>query len=184
LLKDLKGTKNGKVENIRRNMSELVDRASQSVRVVAEHLRPAALGLGITSALKKLTDEFRKHSGVSCTLHLTEELIDLDEDQTVAIFRIVQESLTNVARHAHASRVSVALSQAAENLVVEVSDDGKGFESTEAAKNKTFGLLGMGERAAVLGGRIDITSAPQKGTVVRVWLPIKQNKAYCSQYFD
>jgi signal transduction histidine kinase len=115
---------------------------------------------------------------------LTEELIDLDEDQTVAIFRIVQESLTNVARHAHASRVSVALSQAAENLVVEVSDDGKGFESTEAAKNKTFGLLGMGERAAVLGGRIDITSAPQKGTVVRVWLPIKQNKAYCSQYFD
>jgi signal transduction histidine kinase len=184
LLKDLKGNRNGKVENIRRNMSELVDRASQSVRVVAEHLRPAALGLGITSALKKLTDEFRKHSGVSCTLHLTEELIDLDEDQTVAIFRIVQESLTNVARHAHASRVSVALSQAAEDLIVEVSDDGKGFDSTEAAKNKTFGLLGMGERAAVLGGRIDITSAPQQGTIVRVCLPIKQNEEYSSLYFD
>jgi signal transduction histidine kinase len=174
LLKDLKGNRNGKVENIRRNMSELVDRASQSVRVVAEHLRPAALGLGITSALKKLTDEFRKHSGVICTLHLTEELIDLDEDQTVAIFRIVQESLTNVTRHAEASRVGVALSQTAEDLIVEVSDDGKGFDSTEAAKKKTFGLLGMGERAAVLGGRIDIASAPQQGTIVRVCLPIKQ----------
>jgi signal transduction histidine kinase len=111
---------------------------------------------------------------VICTLHLTEELIDLDEDQTVAIFRIVQESLTNVTRHAEASRVGVALSQTAEDLIVEVSDDGKGFDSTEAAKKKTFGLLGMGERAAVLGGRIDIASAPQQGTIVRVCLPIKQ----------
>jgi signal transduction histidine kinase len=170
LLKDLKGNK--RVEDIRRNMSELVDRASRSVRVVAEHLRPAALGLGITSALKKLTNEFRKHSGVSCTLHLKEELIDLNEDQTVAIFRIVQESLTNVARHAGASQVNIALSQTANDLIVEVSDNGKGFDATEAAKEKTFGLLGMGERAAVLGGHIEIVSAPQQGTIVRVYLPI------------
>jgi signal transduction histidine kinase len=176
LLKDIKGNRNGKVENVRRNMSELVDRASQSVRVVAEHLRPAALGLGITSALKKLTDEFRKHSGIRCTLQLTEELIDLDEDQTVAVFRIVQESLTNVARHAEATRVKVSLSQTGGHLVVEVSDDGKGFDSAKAAKKKTFGLLGMGERAAVLGGRIDIASGPKQGTIVSLHLPMKRNE--------
>ena len=87
-----------------------------------------------------------------------EEPIDLDEDQTVAIFRIVQESLTNVARHAEASRVEVSLSQNADDLIVEVRDDGKGFDSADAAKKKSFGLIGMRERAAVLGGNIDITS--------------------------
>jgi signal transduction histidine kinase len=88
----------------------------------------------------------------------------------------VQESLTNVTRHAEASRVNIALSETTDGLIVEVSDDGKGFDSTEAAKKKTFGLLGMGERAAVLGGRIDIASAPQQGTIVSVRLPIKRNE--------
>ncbi|MEO6563123.1 MAG: ATP-binding protein [Nitrosospira sp.] len=163
-----------RVETIRRNMSELVDKADQSVRNVAEHLRPASLGLGIISAIKKLIDEFRKHSGVSCVLHLMEASIDLDEDQTVAIFRIVQESLTNVTRHAEASRVDITLSQNADDLIVEVRDDGKGFDSADAARKKSFGLLGMRERAAVLGGDIDITSVPRQGTVVSVRIPINE----------
>ncbi|HEX8874987.1 MAG TPA: HAMP domain-containing protein, partial [Nitrosospira sp.] len=111
---DRQDDRNEKVEIIRRNMSELVDRADQSVRNVAEHLRPASLGLGIIPALKKLADEFRKHSGISCVLRLIEEPVDLDEDQTVAIFRIVQESLTNVTRHAEASRVEIILSRSAD----------------------------------------------------------------------
>lgn len=93
----------------------------------------------------------------------------------VAIFRIVQESLTNVTRHAEASHVEVTLSQNAEDLIVEVRDDGKGFDSADAAGKKSFGLLGMRERAAVLGGGINITSAPHQGTVVRVHIPIKRN---------
>jgi signal transduction histidine kinase len=167
-----------RVETIRCNMSELVYKADQSVRHVAEHLRPASLGLGIISALRKLVDEFRKHSDVSCVLHLMEEPVDLNEDQTVAIFRIVQESLTNVTRHAEASHVEVTLSQNADDLIVEVRDDGKGFDSADAAGKKSFGLLGMRERAAVLGGGINITSAPHQGTVVRVHIPIKRTKGF------
>ncbi len=175
LLKDVEDNRK-RVEIIRCNMSELVDKAGQSVRNVAEHLRPASLELGIISAIKKLTDEFRKHSGVSCVLLLTEAPIDLDEDQTVAIFRIVQESLTNVTRHAEASRVEITLSQRADDLIVEVRDNGKGFDSADAAKKKSFGLLGMHERAAVLGGSIDITSVRQQGTVVSVRIPMKRNE--------
>lgn len=166
-----------RVEIIRRNMAELVNKAGQSVRNVAEHLRPASLELGIIPALKKLIDNFRKHSGISCVSQLMEKSIDLDEDQTVAIFRIVQESLTNVTRHAEASRVEITLSKSAGDLIVEVHDNGKGFDdSMGAAKKKTFGLLGMEERVTVLGGRIDITSAPQQGTVVSLRIPIKRNE--------
>ncbi|SCY63131.1 ATP-binding protein, partial [Nitrosospira sp. Nsp13] len=96
-----------------------------------------------------------------------------DEDQTVAIFRIVQESLTNVTRHAGASHVEIILSQEADDLMVEVRDNGKGFNATAAARKKSFGLVGMRERAAVLGGSIDIASLPQQGTVVKLRLPVK-----------
>jgi signal transduction histidine kinase len=173
--------KNERIEIIRHNMAELVDRADQSVRSVAEHLRPASLGLGIGSALKKLTDEFRKHSGMSCALGLMPEPIDLDEDQTVAIFRIVQESLTNVARHAGASCVEVSLSRStdhlsAPHLIVEVRDNGRGFDPGGPANKKSFGLIGMRERAAVLGGSIDIASGEGKqGTVISLRLPLKGN---------
>ncbi|MBA4143986.1 MAG: HAMP domain-containing protein [Nitrosospira sp.] len=176
LLKGGEGNGKGRVEAIRRNLSELVDKADQSMRDVAEHLRPASLELGIISALKKLTDEFRKHSGVTCVLQLKEAPIDLDEDQTVTIFRIVQESLTNIARHAEASRVDINLLQRAGNLIVEVRDNGKGFDFTSAVTKKSFGLLGMRERAAALGGSIDINSRPQQGTVVCVRMPLKRNK--------
>lgn len=176
LLKSAEDNGSERVEIIRRNMSELVDNADQSVRNVAEHLRPASLGLGIISALKKLTDEFRKHSGVSCMLRLMEEPVDLDEDQTVTIFRIVQESLTNVTRHAEASCVEITLSQRAGDLIVEVRDDGKGFDPVDTARRKSFGLLGMRERAAVLGGSIDISSVCREGTVISVHLPMKRNE--------
>ena len=176
LLKSGEDPRNDKVESIRRNMSELVHKADQSVHNVAEHLRPASLGLGIVTALKKLTHEFKKHSGVSCILQLMDEPVHLDEDQTVAIFRIVQESLTNVARHAEASRVEINLWRSANDLIVEVHDNGKGFDSDNATNKNSFGLLGMRERAAVLGGNIDITSSPQQGTEIRVRIPIKRDE--------
>ncbi len=115
---------------------------------------------------------------MSCALRLMPEPIDLDEDQTVAIFRIVQESLTNVARHAEASCVEVSLSRStdhpsADHLIVEVCDNGRGFNPGPANK-KSFGLIGMRERAAVLGGSIDIASGEGKqGTVISLRLPLK-----------
>jgi signal transduction histidine kinase len=174
LLKSGGDSRNERTEIIRRNVSELVDMADQSVRNIAEHLRPATLELGIIPAIKKLADEFRKHGGATCLLQLAEEPIDLDEDQTVTIFRIVQESLTNVTRHAEASRVEITLSQSTDDLIVEVRDDGKGFDPAYAAMRKSFGLLGMRERATVLGGSIDIISMPQQGTVVSVRIPMQR----------
>jgi signal transduction histidine kinase len=173
----LKGGEDGrseKVEIIRRNVSELVDMAGQSVRHIAEHLRPATLELGIIPAIKKLADEFGKHGSATCLLHLSEEPTDLDEDQTVTIFRIVQESLTNVTRHAGASRVEIILLQRADELIVEVHDNGKGFDPASAAIRRSFGLLGMRERAAVLGGSIDIISTPEQGTVVSLRIPMRR----------
>jgi signal transduction histidine kinase len=178
---DEKGTK---LRIIRRNMEELVDKAHQSVRNVADHLRPSSLELGIVSAIKKLTDEFRKHGGVSCKFQVGRAPVDLDEDQTVAIFRIVQESLTNVARHADASRVEVTLSSSTKDILVEVRDNGHGFDPADAGNTRSFGLLGMRERAAVLGGSIDISSALQQGTVVSVRMPIKRNKRICGGMSD
>ncbi|SFN31264.1 Histidine kinase-, DNA gyrase B-, and HSP90-like ATPase [Nitrosospira briensis] len=176
LLKSGQVNRSEKLEIIRHNMLELVDQAGQSVRNVAEHLRPASLEFGIISAIRKLTNEFSKHSGLNCTLQLMEAPIDLDENQTVTIFRIVQESLTNVTRHAEASCVKITLWQNADDFMVEVRDNGKGFDPASAPKKKSFGLLGMRERAAVLGGSIDISSVPQQGTVVSMCIPMKQNK--------
>jgi signal transduction histidine kinase len=165
-------------------MLELVDMAGQSVRSIAEHLRPATLELGIIPAIKKLADEFRKHSSANCLLQLPEEPIDLDENQTVTIFRIVQESLTNVTRHSEASEVEIVLSPSADDLIVEVRDNGKGFDPGCAAMRKSFGLLGMRERASVLEGTIDITSVRQQGTVVSLRIPVRRKAGRQFQVID
>jgi signal transduction histidine kinase len=92
----------------------------------------------------------------------------------VTIFRIVQESLTNVTRHTGASHVEITLLQRADELLVEVHDNGKGFDPASAAIRKSFGLLGMRERAAVLGGSIDIASKPEQGTVISLRIPMRR----------
>jgi signal transduction histidine kinase len=172
LLKSAKDHGNERLETIRRNMAELVERANQSVRDVAEHLRPASPGLGIESTLAKLASEFRKHTGISCELRMTKEPVNLDEDQIVAIFRIVQESLTNVTRHSGARRVEIRVSRGENNVIVEVCDNGRGFDLESAKRKKSFGLVGMRERAEGLAGDINITSVPGQGTSVCVSIPI------------
>jgi signal transduction histidine kinase len=174
-LKSVKDHGNERLETIRHNMAELVERANQSVRDVAEHLRPASPGLGIESTLAKLTSEFRKHTGISCELRMAEEPVNLDEDQIVAIFRIVQESLTNVTRHSGARRVEIRVSRGEGNVIVEVCDNGRGFDLESAKRKKSFGLVGMRERAAALAGDINITSVPGQGTSVCVSIPVRRN---------
>lgn len=157
-------------------MSVLLDQAGRSVRNIVSNLRPTALDTGIVAAVKWLCDEFAVHTGSPCVLHTTEEHIDLDEGRAVAVFRIVQELLTNVARHAEASSVDITLARYADNLHVEVRDNGKGFDpAATAAVNKSFGLLGVCERAIAMGGDIEVISAPQQGTAVTVRMPTKPN---------
>lgn len=159
---------NGKVLE----MKCLVDRAILGVRNVAVNLRPPALDMGLVPAIEWLCSEFTRHTKVPCVLDAGHEQIDLDETRAVVIFRIVQESLTNIARYARASRVDIKLARRGAQLGLEVRDNGCGFDRAAAAKLKTFGLLGMRERALALGGRVDIISAPGMGTGIGVSIPI------------
>lgn len=169
-------TKDSSVDIIRHNMLALVDEAIKGIRTVAADLRPASLELGVVAAIEKLCNDFIKHTNVSCILHSLDDPIDLDQEQTTAIFRIVQESLTNVIRHAAASFVEITLTQSAGDFIIEVRDNGRGFDSANIEKKTSFGLLGIRERAAALGGSINITSVRQQGTVVSARIPIKQKE--------
>lgn len=154
------------------DMKVLVDRAIQGVRNVAVNLRPAALDMGLVPAVEWLCSEFSKRTAVPCVLHKQEENLSLDETRDVVVFRIAQESLTNITRYAQASRVDVNLGRRGNKLWMEVRDNGHGFDLAAAAKRKSFGLLGMHERAIALGGQVHITSAPGQGTVIGVLIPL------------
>jgi PAS domain S-box-containing protein len=154
------------------SMKGLVDRAIQGVRNVTANLRPAALDMGLTPAIEWLCTEFTEHNLVPCRLHTLEDSISLDETRDVLVFRIVQESLTNITRYAHASQVDVTLGRNGGHLWVEVRDDGRGFDLAATTQRKSFGLLGMHERALALGGQIHFTSAPGQGTVIHLSIPI------------
>ncbi|TAJ77833.1 MAG: PAS domain S-box protein [Gallionellaceae bacterium] len=160
-----------------KGITELLDQSIQCTRDVVSNLRPAALDTGIVSAVRWLRDEFVKHSSTSCKLFMPEEEIHLDEAIAVSAFRVVQESLTNVARYAEANKVEITLGQDADNFSVTVNDNGKGFDYMAIQHKKTFGLLGMRERAIALGGVLNIYSAPQEGTQIFFAVPNKQTVA-------
>lgn len=154
-------------------MRELVERTIRMVRKVATRLRPTALNLGLVPALEWLLEDFRQRNDIACTLNADVVEVKLDDAQTTAVFRIVQESLTNVARHARATRVDVALCRHGKGLELTVVDDGCGFEPAKV-ENGSFGLLGIRERALALGGRAAVLSEAGKGTRVSIWIPLAE----------
>ncbi len=153
------------------NMRKLVDQSIHAVRNVTTNLRPSALDMGLVPALEWLCGEFRKHAGIPCTLSVGAQPVHIPERQAVVLFRIVQESLTNVSRYAHASGVQVTLALEDALLTLQVIDDGQGFDIDTAAHGKSFGLLGMQERALALGGELSVDSIPGRGTTVTARIP-------------
>jgi signal transduction histidine kinase len=114
--------------------------------------------------------EFQARSGIQCKLRLlTREVVA--SNASTAMFRIFQEILTNVARHAKATRAEVVLQKQRDRLLLLIRDNGRGFDQADPSLSKSLGLLGMRERAAILGGRVNISSAPGKGTTVTAWNP-------------
>jgi signal transduction histidine kinase len=158
-------------------MTELVDRAIHGVRNVSENLRPAALGMGVHASIKWLCSNFVEQSGIACALDSSDPGAELDETRAIVIFRIVQESLTNVIRHAKARNVRIFMSVHDGNLCVEVKDDGMGFDMKDTRQRKTYGLLGMGERARACGGQLQISSTPGRGTSIVIQVPVAAGKA-------
>ena len=153
-------------------MKQLVDQAMQGVRNVAAHLRPAALDIGLIDALRWLCSEFSNKSGVPCQLHANLNVLRPDEQKSIVLFRIVQESLTNITRYARATQVNVHMEYLEQALIVSVIDNGIGFDLQQPSVRKSFGLLGMQERALALGGTVSIRSRPACGTCVAVSIPM------------
>jgi PAS domain S-box-containing protein len=153
--------------------SKLVDDMIVMLRRIASELRPQALDhLGLTAALEWQAQEFESRTAIRCTVILPEEQIALDTERSTAIFRIFQETLTNVARHAHATRVEARLEKEGDQLLFQVHDNGKGFDPEEAKARKSLGLIGMQERALILNGRLTIEGVPGAGTTMTLRIPL------------
>jgi signal transduction histidine kinase len=153
-------------------MSALLDTTANTVRKLCTELRPGILDdLGLTAAIEWQAREFTKRTGIRCAVTTQADNLALDSNQTTAAFRIFQEILTNVARHAQASRVNVRLETIGKEVVLEASDNGRGIRETELDGAKSLGLVGMRERALLLGGALELRSMPGKGTTVTVRLP-------------
>jgi signal transduction histidine kinase len=165
------GTDNPELREKVQSVQETIDGVIGLVRDLVARLRPVVLDMGIASALEWLTCEFRTSSEVTCELQIDEQVTDLDPWQTSTVFRLVQESLTNIGRHAHARKVQVSLQRQSVAYVLTVSDDGLGFDPTKIGI-KSLGLQGMRERAEMLGGQLDLRTRPGNGTSIIVTFPI------------
>jgi len=144
-----------------------------TLRRIASELRPQILDdLGLPAALEAQAQEFESRTGIRCGVTLPREPLTLDADISTAIFRIFQESLTNVARHAHATRVEARLEGENNRLIFQVFDNGKGFDPEEAKARKSLGLVGMQERALLLNGDLKIAAVPGAGTTMTLTIPL------------
>ena len=155
------------------SMSKRIDMTIQTVRRISSELRPRILDdFGLAAAIEWQAEEFQNRTGIKCEVTLDNENIILDPDFSTMIFRIFQESLTNVARHANATRVEVSLKKKADKLVLEVKDNGKGITEEQISDPKSFGILGMRERANSFRGEVKINGIRDEGTTVTVSIPI------------
>jgi len=150
-----------------------IDRIINSVRRIASGLRPEVLDeIGLAAAFDWQAREFQRRTGIRCHVNIPARFSDPDKDRSTALFRIFQELLTNVARHANATRVNVALSEGEEALALCVEDNGRGIKETEAQSPRSLGFLGLRERVLAFGGSIDVKGDEGKGTRVCVSIPV------------
>lgn len=157
------------------SVSRSIDATVDLVRQIASDLRPSILDdLGITAALEQQLRRLRESTGIATTLHVAEEP-QLDRLTGATLYRIVQEALSNVARHAHATEVTVSLAVAGEAAVLEVQDDGEGITPEAVASRGSLGLLGIRERAQLLGGTVTIEGG--RGTRLTVRLPLEREES-------
>lgn len=168
-----KGTDEALEERIQK-MIYIVDQAIETVHGISQKLRPKVLDdLGLTAAVEWQLDEFQKLTGIKVEAALDLETTDIIHDAAIDIFRVVQEALTNITRHAQASHVDVYLSREDSRLVLKISDNGKGITKKEIIKSNAFGILSMQERIYEWGGNMDIKGRKGKGTTIIVHIPIE-----------
>jgi len=157
------------------SMAALVRTTIRSVRQVAIRLRPGVLDeLGLVKTLRSEAKAFTEHTGVQCRFETNLQSVACHRAGSIAVFRIVQAALTNVARHAHASRAVIGLMKRRKDLVLTVKDNGRGIAKTPVAKPGACGVIGMRERALTLGGTLVLAGGRGKGTTLTVRLPVSR----------
>jgi two-component system, NarL family, sensor histidine kinase UhpB len=152
----------------------LVDRTIEAVHRISVDLRPSILDFGIVAAIQWQAREFEKQFSIPCTFSSSMSDIALHPDQATALFRIFQEALTNIGKHANASRVTVRLERIERGLRLEVTDDGCGIATPDRLKPQSFGIRGMIERASALGGYLSVCGAEGGGTAVTLKIPLSK----------
>ena len=152
---------------------KLADLAIMAVRRIASELRPSVLDdLGLVAAIEWQAQQFQARTGIVSVCDCSLEKVELTEEQSTAVFRIFQEALTNILRHAQATRVDIKIKKDDNYFVLSISDNGKGITEQEKSEQQSLGILGMTERAHLIGAEIDIEGVEGKGTVVTVRIPI------------
>jgi len=154
-----------------------IDSAIGSVRRIATELRPPVLdALGLTAAIEWQARDFEKHTGIHCSFKRMEEDIPIGMDTATTVFRVFQESLTNIARHAEASEVRIALERVNGRVSLKIEDNGKGISKATVVGQRSLGILGMQERVRLINGDFTIESANGHGTVVAVNIPLDRER--------
>jgi PAS domain S-box-containing protein len=155
-----------------RSILQHIDATMRSVRAIINNLRPSVLDLGLYAALEWQAEEFQRRSGIACELVADDEELEFEDSLATVLFRILQEALTNVLRHAKASLVRIELHRDSGRLIMTITDNGVGMQKTQRNEQKSFGLVGIRERLHILGGELNLESS-SNGTVLTVTVPMR-----------
>ncbi|MFQ6616925.1 MAG: sensor histidine kinase, partial [Fidelibacterota bacterium] len=167
-LGEVNGPSNDRLDSI----MSLIDSAIETVKNVSTELRPPLLDdVGLSAAVEWQAVEFEKRTGIQCDLRLNPEEIIVDKRRSTAVFRIFQEALTNVARHARATKVTAVLQEKGNTLLLKVKDNGVGIRQEQIESRASFGLLGMRQRLYPWRGNLSIEGKPGKGTLLEATVP-------------
>lgn len=155
-------------------LETIVDSTFDAIHRISSDLRPNILDLGIVAALEWQATEFEKQLGIKCHFSYWKNEIPMTTDQSITLFRICQESMSNIAKHAKATSVHLDLSATQNEIVMMISDNGVGIKPSDTLKANSFGLRGMQERVTALRGSFDITESSESGTVITIKLPVER----------
>ena len=176
LARSMGGAEDKAVAEKTQGLCQQIDRIINSVRRIASGLRPEVLDeVGLSAAIEWQAREFQRRTGIRCVVDISPGFSDPDKERATALFRIFQELLTNVARHANATRVAVHLANG-EKLHLKVEDNGRGIQEQELESPKSLGFLGLRERVLAFGGWIDVKGEEGKGTTVAVVIPLQSHQ--------
>lgn len=160
-----------------KSINRLLDRAIDSGKKICGELRPTILDdLGLLAAIEWEGKEFEKRTGIKCNVIFQPEEITVDKEISLNVFRILQETLTNIVQHAHATKIEIEMKRKGLLLILTIKDNGRGITKKQISKQRSFGLMGIRERTEFLGGKVTIRGIPKKGTTLSIRIPLAKKQ--------